>query len=45
MMQEAADWARRSAAGDVDLAKRLYGIAERLADELDDLDAQLAKLA
>ncbi len=42
MVQEAADYSRR--AGQTDLAQRLHAIAERLADELDDLDGQLAKL-
>jgi hypothetical protein len=41
LMQEAATSARR--AGDADRAERLRGIAERLADELDDLNALLAK--
>jgi hypothetical protein len=41
LVQEAAASARR--AGDSDRAERLRGIAERLADELDDLNALLAK--
>ncbi len=41
MVQDTADHARR--AGNVDHAERLRRIAEQLADELDDVDAQLCQ--